>query len=92
MTFFIQINLLWAAPVLYCQFYKGGCSTVYEGVIALYFLSFRYRHEFKSQQLWVEIKFVLDNFANPLTGLLNVSYLLNSAFFVLSPFKERRGN
>lgn len=29
----------------------------------------RYRHEFKSQALWTEIKFVLDNFAAPLTQL-----------------------
>ncbi|GBN11501.1 Exportin-2 [Araneus ventricosus] len=29
----------------------------------------RYRYEFKSQQLWIEIKFVLDNFAKPLTDL-----------------------
>ncbi|KAK2193331.1 hypothetical protein NP493_15g03058 [Ridgeia piscesae] len=29
----------------------------------------RYRHEFKSQKLWTEIKFVLDNFAAPLTQL-----------------------
>ena len=33
----------------------------------------RYRHEFKSQQLWTEIKFVLDNFAAPLTQLFTVS-------------------
>lgn len=30
----------------------------------------RYRYEFKSQALWVEIKFVLDSFAKPLTDLL----------------------
>lgn len=29
----------------------------------------RYRHEFKSQELWTEIKEVLDNFAEPLTKL-----------------------
>ncbi|KAL3867833.1 hypothetical protein ACJMK2_040679 [Sinanodonta woodiana] len=29
----------------------------------------RYRHEFKSQELWAEIKFVLDNFAAPFTEL-----------------------
>lgn len=29
----------------------------------------RYRYEFKSQQLWEEIKFVLDTFAQPLTDL-----------------------
>lgn len=29
----------------------------------------RYRYEFKSQELWTEIKFVLDKFAKPLTEL-----------------------
>lgn len=29
----------------------------------------RYRYEFKSQALWMEIKFVLDNFAKPFTDL-----------------------
>ena len=29
----------------------------------------RYRHEFKSQELWSEIKIVLDEFAAPLTDL-----------------------
>lgn len=31
----------------------------------------RYRHEFKSETLWREIKYVLENFANPLTQLFN---------------------
>ncbi|XP_072017606.1 exportin-2-like [Amphiura filiformis] len=31
----------------------------------------RYRHEFKSQELWTEIKLVLDTFAAPLTDLFN---------------------
>jgi len=33
----------------------------------------RYRHEFKSQALWTEIKFVLENFADPLTKLFNAT-------------------
>ena len=33
----------------------------------------RYRHEFKSQELWEEIKFVLDNFAVHFTELFKVS-------------------
>jgi hypothetical protein len=37
---------------------------------------FRYRHEFKSQQLWAEIKFVLENFAQPFTELFNVSFMI----------------
>lgn len=32
----------------------------------------RYRYEFKSQSLWTEIKFVLDQFAKPLTDLFLV--------------------
>ena len=36
------------------------------------FLFSRYRHEFKSQKLWEEIKFVLENFAKPFTELFNV--------------------
>lgn len=30
---------------------------------------FRFRYEFKSQELWTELKFVLDNFASPLLNL-----------------------
>ncbi|KAI5719445.1 hypothetical protein M8J76_010245 [Diaphorina citri] len=33
----------------------------------------RYRHEFKSQKLWTEIKFVLDNFAKPFTELFKAT-------------------
>merc|ERR1719239_57589 len=33
----------------------------------------RYRHEFKSQELWEEIKFVLDNFATELTDLFKAT-------------------
>jgi len=33
----------------------------------------RYRHEFKSNELWLEIKLVLDTFAAPLTELFKVS-------------------
>jgi len=33
----------------------------------------KYRYEFKSDSLWTEIKFVLDNFAKPLTDLFLVS-------------------
>lgn len=32
----------------------------------------RYRHEFKSNELWTEIKLVLDAFALPLTNLFKV--------------------
>jgi exportin-2 (importin alpha re-exporter) len=40
----------------------------------------RYRFEFKSQQLWEEIKLVLDKFAKPLTDLLLVSLLFLGDF------------
>ena len=43
--------------------------------VSFMFLIDRYRHEFKSQKLWTEIKFVLDNFAAPLTELFVVSIL-----------------
>lgn len=33
----------------------------------------RYRHEFKSQELWTEIKFVLERFAEPLTNLFEIT-------------------
>lgn len=35
----------------------------------------KYRYEFKSQQLWTEIKFVLDSFSKPLTDLFVVCIL-----------------
>lgn len=35
-------------------------------------LFLRYRHEFKSNELWSEIKLVLDTFALPLTELFKV--------------------
>ncbi|XP_047141486.1 exportin-2 isoform X1 [Hydra vulgaris] len=43
----------------------------------------RFRYEFKSQDLWVELKFVLDNFASPLLDLFEamicrISSLLNN--------------
>lgn len=36
---------------------------------------FRYRHEFKSNELWQEIKLVLDTFAQPLTELFKVKHV-----------------
>jgi exportin-2 (importin alpha re-exporter) len=39
----------------------------------------RYRYEFKSQELWEEIKLVLDKFAKPLTDLLLATLNLRSA-------------
>lgn len=45
------------------QIAKSFCSPL---------LSLRYRHEFKSNELWSEIKLVLDTFAQPLTELFKV--------------------
>ncbi|XP_075231087.1 chromosome segregation 1 [Lycorma delicatula] len=39
----------------------------------------RYRYEFKSQPLWVEIKFVLDKFSNPFTDLFKATVELTTA-------------
>ena len=41
-------------------------------------LTKRYRHEFKSQELWVEIKFVLDSFAAPFSELFQSTMQLAS--------------
>lgn len=38
----------------------------------MFLLLVRYRHEFKSNELWTEIKLVLDAFALPLTNLFKV--------------------
>lgn len=38
----------------------------------------RYRYEFKSQELWTEIKYVLEKFAKPLTDL----FLVNQNYFL----------
>lgn len=52
---------------------------------------FRYRHEFKSQELWTEIKFVLEKFAEPLTNLFEVrnialitNHISNVVFKIIS--------
>lgn len=36
----------------------------------------KYRYEFKSNELWTEIKYVLDKIAKPLTDLLIVSVII----------------
>lgn len=46
----------------------------------------RYRYEFKSQELWEEIKFVLDTFAKPLTDLAVVS---TAAILYLEIYQDR---
>ncbi|RWS29395.1 exportin-2-like isoform X1, partial [Leptotrombidium deliense] len=48
----------------------GGDFRIINGILqTCHSLFKRYRHEFKSQQLWTEIKFVLDTFAKPFTDL-----------------------
>ena len=42
---------------------KIGCLST------LHSIFFRYRHEYKSEALWTEVKYVLDMFAAPLTAL-----------------------
>ncbi|KAK3727815.1 hypothetical protein QZH41_008254 [Actinostola sp. cb2023] len=49
---------------------QSGDFHIINGVlVTAHSLFKRYRHEFKSQELWAEIKFVLDKFAEPLTNL-----------------------
>lgn len=50
--------------------FKTGEFHIINGVLqTAHSLFKRYRYEFKSQDLWTEIKYVLDNFAKPLTEL-----------------------
>lgn len=50
--------------------FQSGEFHVINGVLrTAHSLFKRYRYEFKSQELWTEIKHVLDNFAKPLTDL-----------------------
>jgi len=50
--------------------FKGGDFHKINGILrTAHSLTKRYRHEFKSQELWVEIKLVLDLFADPFSEL-----------------------
>lgn len=52
------------------QKFATGDFNVINGVLHTAFSIFeKYSYEMKSQKLWVEIKFVLDNFAAPFTNL-----------------------
>ncbi|XP_052087731.1 exportin-2-like isoform X2 [Mytilus californianus] len=55
------------------KFQTGDFHVINGILITAHSLFKRYRHEFKSQQLWAEIKFVLDNFAQPFTELFNAT-------------------
>lgn len=50
--------------------FKSGDFHKINGVLrTAHSLTKRYRHEFKSQELWAEIKLVLDTFSQPFTEL-----------------------
>ena len=56
---------------------SAGDFNVINGVLQTsYSVMRRYEFEQKSDELWKEIKFVLDNFASPLTNLFVVSGFL----------------
>jgi len=59
---------------MYIKLLISGDFNVINGVLQTsYSVMRRYEFEQKSDNLWIEIQFVLDNFAQPLTNLLNVS-------------------
>lgn len=52
------------------QHFKEGDFHKINGILrTAHSLTRRYRHEFKSQELWAEIKLVLESFAEPLSEL-----------------------
>uniref|UniRef100_A0AAR2IME0 Exportin-2 n=1 Tax=Pygocentrus nattereri TaxID=42514 RepID=A0AAR2IME0_PYGNA len=54
--------------------FQSGDFHIINGVLrTAHSLFKRYRHEFKSNELWLEIKLVLDTFAQPLTELFKVN-------------------
>ncbi|XP_014669612.1 PREDICTED: exportin-2-like [Priapulus caudatus] len=54
--------------------FQSGDFHIINGVLrTAHSLFKRYRHEFKSQELWTEIKYVLDSFASPLTELFKAT-------------------
>lgn len=59
-------NLL---PDMVTKFSSGDFHIINGVLQTAHSLFKRYRHEFKSQELWTEIKFVLERFAEPLTNL-----------------------
>ena len=59
--------------------FKEGDFHQINGVLrTAHSLTKRYRHEFKSQELWKEIKIVLDTFAAPFTELFDATLQLAS--------------
>uniref|UniRef100_A0A3B3QS44 Exportin-2 n=1 Tax=Paramormyrops kingsleyae TaxID=1676925 RepID=A0A3B3QS44_9TELE len=54
--------------------FQSGDFHIINGVLrTAHSLFKRYRHEFKSNELWIEIKLVLDTFAKPLTELFKAT-------------------
>ena len=61
------------------EHFRGGDFHQINGVLrTAHSLTKRYRHEFKSQELWLEIKFVLDSFAGPFSELFQSTMQLAS--------------
>ena len=61
------------------EHFKSGDFYQINGVLrTAHSLTKRYRHEFKSQELWTEIKFVLETFATPFTELFQSTMQLAS--------------
>lgn len=65
-------NLL---PQMVLKFASGDFNVINGVLRTAHSLFRRYRHEFRSDTLWMEIKMVLEQFAQPLTKLLDVSVL-----------------
>ena len=51
------------------NFQSGDCHTINGVLQTAHSIFEKYSVQFKSQKLWEEIKFVLDNFAGPFTDL-----------------------
>ena len=61
------------------EHFRSGDFHQINGVLrTAHSLTKRYRHEFKSQELWMEIKFVLDSFAAPFSELFQSTMQLAS--------------
>ena len=61
------------------EHFRSGDFHQINGVLrTAHSLTKRYRHEFKSQELWLEIKFVLDSFAAPFSELFQSTMQLAS--------------
>lgn len=60
-------------PEMVTKFNSGDFHIINGVLKTAHSLFKRYRHEFKSQELWEEIKIVLDGFAKPLTELLKAT-------------------